>query len=167
MNKVYLAILIQIVCTIFFIVDSHVALSQPADTVALAQVRQMPERVRIPFLNKLSKKYSADSTDLSIELANEAWTLAKRYYDRRQEAIALVNLAEGYLYNDLYDKTLLYNSDALEIFDELGDPFDAALALTSLGWLYYDVADPQNSLQYHQRALEILRNSSDKERLTT
>lgn len=140
--------------------------SQTNDTViSIAAIRLMPEKARMKALNRLSKKYSADSTDLSIELASEALDLAKRYNNRQQEAVALVNMAEGYLYNDLYDKAFICNAEALAIFNESGLLSDKALALTSLGWLYFDVEDPQNSLLYHQEVLEILRDSPDTVRL--
>ena len=44
--------------------------------------------------------------DKTIEYASEALQLSLEFEDKSQEGLALINLCQSYLFNDLYDKAL-------------------------------------------------------------
>lgn len=112
-------------------------------------------------INSRSTRFGADSTAYAMELALQARKLALSVGNKRQEGYALLNLANAYLYNDIYDKSLQYNLEALDLLTQSGSSEDRARALTSLGWLYYDVGDYKTSFTYHSKALQIVEKSRD------
>ena len=77
---------------------------------------------RIGVLNKKAKELNSDATNQAIAYAYKAYLLAYENRLKSQQADALVILAEGYLYNDIYDLALEYGFNALEIYKEKGSP---------------------------------------------
>jgi tetratricopeptide (TPR) repeat protein len=120
---------------------------------------------RINTLNLLAAHYNKDSTNLALVLANEAYLLSLKEENTAQQAASLLNLSEGYLYNDQYDQALNYAYTALDIC--LASQNDSAIArcYTSLGWIFYDTENTHFSLQYHQQAYDIYKKGGDPRRL--
>ncbi len=121
----------------------------------------------IVYLNERSKTFLYDSTTLSIQSASQAIRLARSIRNLKWEAISMVSLAEGYLINDLYDKALEYNLQALEILQKIEAREDVSIPLTSLGWLYYDIGDAENSLKYHRMAYDVIKMGTDTFKIST
>ncbi|MCF7567080.1 tetratricopeptide repeat protein [Sabulilitoribacter arenilitoris] len=120
---------------------------------------------KIPLLNRVSEIYWLINPDKTIEYATEALQLAKQYNDKKQEGLALINLCQGYLFNDFYDKALSYGLKSLEIRKDIGNDFDLAFTLRTLGWLYYDIGYFDKALEYHKEVLEIHEKINDKQRI--
>ncbi len=60
-------------------------------------------------------KYGSEALLLSIELKN-----------KDQEGLALINLCQGYLFNNIYDKALQFGLQSLEIRKVIGNDYDFA-----------------------------------------
>ncbi|MBV8251050.1 MAG: tetratricopeptide repeat protein [Chitinophaga sp.] len=120
---------------------------------------------RINTLNTLAAHYNKDSTNLALVMANEAYLLALKENNRKLQAASLLNLSEGYLYNDQYDQALNYGYSALDICQALGNDSAIARAYTNLGWIFYDTENSYFSLQYHQQAHEIYKKLGNPRRI--
>lgn len=120
---------------------------------------------KIPLLNRVAEIYWSINPDKTIEYANEALQLSLEFNDKNQEGLALINLCQGYLFNDFYDKALQLGLQSLEIRKEIGNDYDLAFTLRTLGWLYYDIGYFDKALQYHTETLKIHEKINDKQRI--
>ena len=120
---------------------------------------------RTPILNRVAEIYWAINPDKTIEYASEALQLSREFNDKKQEGLALINLCQGYLFNDLYDEALRFGLQSLEIRNEIGNDYDLAFTLRTLGWLYYDIGYYDKALEYHKEVLQIHEKIDDKQRL--
>jgi len=94
---------------------------------------------KIPLLNRVSEIYWAINPNKTIEYANEALVLSQKFNNKNQEGLALINLCQGYLFNDLYNKALEFGLKSLEIRKNIDNDYDLAFTLRTLGWLYFDI----------------------------
>lgn len=108
---------------------------------------------KIRELNERSSNLNRDSTSKALTYAHEAYLLAIGKNDNYWQAVSLLNLSEGYLYNDSYDQALDYANSALSIFSKLRNDTGIAQANTLIGWIFYDTENPNISLEYHRKAL--------------
>lgn len=120
---------------------------------------------RISLLNRVAEIYWLINPDKTIEYASEALQLSRELNNRKQEGLALVNLCQGYLFNDLYDEALRFGLLSLEIRKEIGNDYDLAFTLRTLGWLYYDIGYFDKALEYHKEVLQIHEKIDDKQRI--
>lgn len=120
---------------------------------------------KIPLLNRVAEIYWSINPNKTIEYANEALQLSRDYDDKSQEGLALINLCQGYLFNDFYDKALQLGLQSLEIRKDIGNAYDLAFTLRTLGWLYYDIGYFDKALQYHTETLKIHQEINDKQRI--
>ncbi|MDR6784110.1 tetratricopeptide (TPR) repeat protein [Pedobacter africanus] len=119
-------------------------------------------RAKITALNKKAKQLNQDATNQAIAYAYKAYLLAYENKLKQEEADALVILAEGYLYNDIYDLALEYGFNALEIYKEKGSQEQIADTYTILGWTYYDVENAEFALKYHTMAYNLYKKAGKK-----
>jgi tetratricopeptide (TPR) repeat protein/DNA-binding CsgD family transcriptional regulator len=119
---------------------------------------------RIGVLNKKAKELNSDATNQAIAYAYKAYLLAYENKLKPQQADALVILAEGYLYNDIYDLALEYGFNALEIYKEKGTPEQIGATYTLLGWIYYDVENAELSLKYHTMAYNLYKKAGTEQK---
>lgn len=119
---------------------------------------------RLALLNRLAELYWLVDPDFTIKYGSEALQIAKQEGDLSAEGMALINLCQGYLINDLYDKALDYGLQSLEVREQLDNQYDIAYSLRTLGWLYYDIRNFDKALDYHEQVLEIHRKLDDPER---
>ncbi|MBV7530497.1 tetratricopeptide repeat protein [Chitinophaga sp. sic0106] len=127
--------------------------------------KNMTSVERINTLNTLAAYYNQDSTNPALVMANEAYLLSLKENDRKLQAASLLNLSEGYLYNDHYDQALNYGYAALDICEALGNDSATARALTNLGWIFYDTENGSFSLQYHQQAHDLYKKLGNPRRI--
>ena len=120
---------------------------------------------RTPILNRIAEIYWVVNPDKTIEYGTEALKLATEFKDRNQEGLALINLCQGYLFNDIYDKALQYGLQSLKIRKEIGNDYDLAFTLRTLGCLYYDIGYFDKALEYHTETLRIHEKIGDKQRI--
>lgn len=120
---------------------------------------------KLEILNALAQAYWEIDPDKTIEFGLQALNLARKLEDKKNEGDALLNLCQGYLYNDVYDRALEYGLKSLEIRWQLGDSVDIAFTLRTLGWLYYDIENPDLALEYHKKVLAIHEKLDDPEKI--
>lgn len=120
---------------------------------------------KIPLLNRVAEIYWPINPDKTIEYGSEALLLSKEFKLKEQEGLALINLCQGYLFNDIYDKALQYGLQSLEIRKEIGNDYDLAFTLRTLGWLYYDIGYFDKALEYHTQVLQIHERIDSKQRI--
>jgi len=120
---------------------------------------------KIYLLNRIAEIYWSINPDKTIEYATEALQLSIEFEDESQEGLALINLCQGHLFNDSYDSALQYGLKSLEIRKKLGNDYDLAFTLRTLGWLYFDIGYYDNALQYHNETLKIHEKIGDKQRI--
>lgn len=119
---------------------------------------------RMPYLNRIAEIYWLILPDKTLEYAGEALQLSLEFNDKSQEGLALINLCQGYLVNDIYDKALDFGLQSLEIRKELGNEYDLAFTLRTLGWLYYDIGYYDKALEYHKETLQLALPTMPKTR---
>jgi len=119
---------------------------------------------RMPLLNRIAEIYWIKNPDKTIKYATEALQLSIEFANKSQEGYALINLCQGYLFNDIYDKALRHGLQSLEVREEIGEDYDLAFTLRTLGWLYYDIGYYNRALDYHVKALKIHEKIKDIER---
>ena len=120
---------------------------------------------KLPLLNRVAEIYWTINPDKTIEYATEALQLSVKFKDKSQEGLALINLCQGYLFNDFYDKALQFGLQSLEIRNEIGNDYDLAFTLRTLGWLYYDIGYFDKALEYHTETFKIHEKIGDKQRI--
>ncbi|WP_291868995.1 tetratricopeptide repeat protein [Maribacter sp.] len=120
---------------------------------------------KIPLLNRVAEIYWSINPNKTIEHANEALQLSQKFSDKSQEGLALINLCQGYLFNDFYDKALQYGLESLQIRKDIGNDYDLAFTLRTLGWLYYDIGYFDKALKYHTETLKMHERINDKQRI--
>lgn len=119
---------------------------------------------RLETLNQSASELNKDSTNKALAQAHEAYLLSLKNDLPYWQAVSLLNLSEGYLYNDSYDQALQYAFNALDLYTSL--KFDSGIArcYTMLGWIFYDTENPGFSLDYHRKALMLnadMKNQKD------
>jgi len=120
---------------------------------------------KAPLLNRVAEIYWAINPNKTIEYANEALLLSQKFNDKRQEGLALINLCQGYLFNDFYNKALQFGLQSLEIRKNIENDYDLAFTLRTLGWLYYDIGYFDKALEYHKETLKLHKRIGDKQRI--
>ncbi|MCM4151061.1 transcriptional regulator [Arenibacter sp. N53] len=120
---------------------------------------------KLPLLNRVAEIYWSINPNKTIEYANEALLLSRETNDMGQEGLALINLCQGYLFNDFYDKALQYGLQSLEIRKDLKNNYDLAFTLRTLGWLYFDIGYFDKALEYHTETLKIHEKIGDRQRI--
>jgi tetratricopeptide (TPR) repeat protein/DNA-binding CsgD family transcriptional regulator len=120
---------------------------------------------KIPLLNRVSEIYWAINPNKTIEYANEALVLSQKFNNKNQEGLALINLCQGYLFNDLYNKALEFGLKSLEIRKNIDNDYDLAFTLRTLGWLYFDIGYFDKALEYHLETLKLHEKIGDKQRI--
>lgn len=145
--------------------DENPAHSQIELDSLLTVLPSLPPRDKIPLLNRIAEIYWSINPDKTITYASEALLLSKEFKSKDQEGLALINLCQGYLFNDIYDKALQYGLQSLEIRKEIGNDYDVAFTLRTLGWLYFDIGYYDKALEYHTEALNIHEKIGSKQRI--
>ena len=126
---------------------------------------QMSSEERVKNLNLLAEAYWEVNADKTIEYGQQALTLARRLHDQKEEGYALLNICQGFLFNDAYDQALDYGLKSLSVREAVDEAKDIAFTLRTLGWLYYDIGYLDHALNYHYKVLEIHQELKDKERI--
>lgn len=129
------------------------------------QIPALEGEQKLECLNILAEAYWELNPDQTINYASEALKMARALKNRKQEGHALLNLCQGYLFNDLYDKAFDYGLKSLEVREEVGDQLDVAFSLRTLGWLYYDIGFYDNAIEYHRKVLALHEEMNDEERI--
>lgn len=171
MNKFTLLILITLISLSFTtqsqtnIWDENPSASQFELDSLLTVLPTSKRTNKAPLLNRIAEINWAIDPNKTIAYGSEALQLSIEFNDKSQEGLALINLCQGYLFNDIYDKALQFGLQSLEIRKEIGNDYDLAFTLRTLGWLYYDIGYFDKALEYHTETLRIHEKIGDKQRI--
>lgn len=125
----------------------------------------LSNREKVGYLNLLAEAYWQLDANKTIFYGQEALTLARKFGMPKAEGYALLNICQGYLFNDSYDQALDYGLKSLEVRETVGEQHDIAFTLRTLGWLYYDIGYFDNALEYHYKVLDIHKKLKEDERI--
>lgn len=145
--------------------DENPSVSQFELDSLLTVLPTISKAKKTALLNRIAEIYWVINPDKTIEYASEALQLSVKFKDKSQEGLALINLCQGYLFNDIYDKALQYGLESLEIRKDIGNDYDLAFTLRTLGWLYYDIGYFDKALEYHTDVLKIHEKIKDNQRI--
>ncbi|SHG30893.1 Tfp pilus assembly protein PilF [Flavobacterium segetis] len=120
---------------------------------------------KLSLLNRIAEIYWVIDPNKTMKYGSEALLLSIELKNKDQEGLALINLCQGYLFNNIYDKALQFGLQSLEIRKIIGNDYDLAFTLRTLGWLYYDIGYYEKALEYHTQALIIHEKIGDKQRI--
>lgn len=120
---------------------------------------------KLSLLNRIAEIYWVIDPNKTMKYGSEALRLSIELKNKDQEGLALINLCQGYLFNNIYDKALQFGLQSLEIRKVIGNDYDLAFTLRTLGWLYYDIGYFEKALEYHTQALIIHEKIGDKQRI--
>ena len=120
---------------------------------------------KLSLLNRIAEIYWVIDPNKTMKYGSEALLLSIELKNKDQEGLALINLCQGYLFNNIYDKALQFGLQSLEIRKVIGNDYDLAFTLRTLGWLYYDIGYFEKALEYHTQALIIHEKIGDKQRI--
>ncbi len=126
----------------------------------------LPRVERIKELNSLSHLLNKDSTNQALVYAHEAYLLSLNQSDKKLQVASLLNLSEGYLYNDIYEQALQYGYSALDLAEKTGDTLLLADCNTNLGWVFFDAENTSFAMQYHREAYYLNMASGRKKQIT-
>ncbi len=115
----------------------------------------LPRVEQIKELNSLAHQLNKDSTNQALVYAHEAYLLSLNQSDKKLQVTSLLNLSEGYLYNDIYEQALQYGYSALDLAEKLGDTLLLADCNTNLGWVFFDAENTSFAMQYHREACNL------------
>ncbi|GGK45935.1 MULTISPECIES: tetratricopeptide repeat protein [Flavobacteriaceae] len=167
-NKLIFFILVFVSSTIYSqinIWDENPSDSQKELDSLLAILPYSTGEDKIPLLNRVAEIYWSINPNKTIEYANEALKLSQKLKDKSQEGLALINLCQGYLFNDSYNKALEFGLKSLEIRKNIENDYDLAFTLRTLGWLYFDIGYFDKALEYHTETLKLHEKIGDKQRI--
>ena len=119
---------------------------------------------KIPILISLAKHYiyASDSVELGIEYAIHAKDLSTEYEDVESQIISLQYLGKAYRFIGLYNESLTYSRDALNISRSKKNKEETARSLINLGLLYFQVSDYEQAVSYYDEAMSIKKELGDE-----
>lgn len=119
---------------------------------------------KIKALNSKAAQLNPDSTNIALTAAHEAYLIAIRENDQLWQGKSMLNLSEGYLYNDSYDQAMQYAFKALDLFQAINDSAEIINSWAMLGWIFYDTENPTLSMNYHKQVYDWnIRNGQPKD----
>ena len=108
----------------------------------------------------LFKSYIAGSIGVREKVLAEisqALQLYRETNNKRGEGLALTALGLWHSHTD-EDRAIQLHSDAIKIFDVIGDQHSKAIALSGLGQVYQNLKDYSQAVYYYNSALELYQN---------
>jgi tetratricopeptide (TPR) repeat protein len=123
-----------------------------------------PSRKRVDALNELAWNIGFHDIPRTVSLAREATEMAREIDYSRGIAWGLLNSAYGDYFSADYEVALEKGREALERFEENGDPMGLGNTELGLGLVYWSVGDFEQAVQSLHRGIEIFREHGVPER---
>jgi signal transduction histidine kinase len=125
----------------------------------------LPDTVRVNYLNVLAREYTYISAAKAYTYANEALQLSLQTQYRTGEAYAYRNLGSSYAAQEYFYGTSAFVEKAMTIFEELADSVGLGNCYITIGHAYKRQQDFAKSVEFHARAVQIFRQKRLQERL--
>ncbi|TAE32754.1 MAG: hypothetical protein EAZ92_01240 [Candidatus Kapaibacterium sp.] len=104
-----------------------------------------------------AQKLTTNQSATGLRYAHQAREAALHSHDSASLARSYTILGIIYRYQDHYDSAMLYNTQALSIFEQRKDSMGIAEAWLNLGSVYHSRADYAMALEYYFRALQVFQ----------
>ncbi|MDD4713618.1 MAG: tetratricopeptide repeat protein, partial [Bacteroidales bacterium] len=95
---------------------------------------------KIDVLNELSTVYDTISYIKSLEYANQALELARKYKSKKDIAMSLDRVGRVQYFLSNYDKSINYYMESLNILEEIGDKKAISKLYNNIGGIYLHLA---------------------------
>ena len=118
---------------------------------------------KIDVLNELSTVYDTISYIKSLEYANQALELARKYKSKKDIAMSLYRVGRVQYFLSNYDKSINYYMESLNILEEIGDKKAISKLYNNIGGIYLHLADYDKALEYLQKGWNIAEKIGYKE----
>jgi len=127
-----------------------------------AELNKIDEAKKAEIYNQLAEIHWYTAPDKAIEYAEAALELARKYKDKEQEANALINIGNGFLFSGNFREALdKYFVPGLKLAEEIGYDKGIAGGLNSIAASYMNLGDYEEALSTFLRSLEILEANKD------
>jgi len=163
--------------------DAHIDMLLKIAAIYKARDNEENEKQALLKVREAAKLDLTTTADKLLALAGDAedskswyYSLAlQQYHDAKNyngEAETLTKLGNTYVLSAVsnpetdrvkeYEKALEYFQQAVKLYDQTGNGTMKAGALNAMGAAYYQLMDPDKSIETYKRALEILTPNGDK-----
>ncbi len=130
--------------------------AQDTERDSLFQVlKSVSEQEKAHIYNRLARIDSKNKPENKVDYGEKALKIARAYNQKREEVVALVNIATGYAYLGDNNKALEYDTKAKDIAEELKDDNLLANVYISLGYDYYFLGDFNKALEFNLKSLKV------------
>lgn len=120
------------------------------------------EKEKIGLLNKLAEEYKNVLPEKTIELGQQALELSLKLDLKKEKAISLTNIGDGYSKLSNYNKSLECFLKSLKLYEEIENNKGIASSLNFIGVVYRNLGDYDEALQYHLESLKTWEEIGDK-----
>jgi signal transduction histidine kinase/uncharacterized protein HemY len=136
----------------------QIALPSQIDSL-LKNLEKKPEKEQTEMLNKIAEKLSETEMEKSIEYAEKALHLAKKYKQKKEEAFAYKNLADCYFYLNQFEKSLDYYEKSAAIEKQISgvNSVNYLQRLSDTGYCQEILFRYQEALDNYGEALQIAK----------
>lgn len=128
---------------------------------ARALGRRREEAVQLNFLGWALNQARGTHRE-ALRVHEHAWQVAREVGDRSEEAWALQYCGRTELVQGKAAECAEYVRPAISLFQELGDPLGANIALSTLGMALHQLGDFEESIAAHRRSVEYFRTPEMK-----
>ena len=117
---------------------------------------------KIDILNELITAYDTISYIKSLDYANQALELTRKYKSKEDIAASLDKVGKIQFYLNDYDKSISYFFESLKIREESGNKKTVPESYNNIGIIYLYLADYNKALEYLQKAWILSDSVEDK-----
>ena len=149
------------------LVISGMAQNPTVDSLMALARKTKNDTAKVRLIIQAGQAARQTSSQLSISLAKEALTIAKK--EDYQWGIAMSHRVQGNALFDLsdYPEAMSQFEKALNAFEKMKDQAGVAAMLNGLGAIYFGRGDDTNAISHYLRALKIAETMQDKNRMHT
>jgi len=133
------------------------------DSLWVLLYKQKADTSKAKTLRLLSYYYKNSKPDSALILAQNAYSLSKKWHDEKGEASSLGLMAAAFNWLGNFTKALEYYLEELKIVERTGDAKSLASVYISMALVYNSQKDIDNALKYGYAADSIVRVDSLRE----
>ena len=117
---------------------------------------------KIDILNELITAYDTISYIKSLDYANQALELTRKYKSKEDIAASLDRIGKIQFYLNDYDQSISYFFESLKIREESGNKKAVSESYNNIGVIYLYIANYNKALEYLQKAWNLSDSVEDK-----
>ena len=163
-KRIYLIKIITLAIISTCIVASESFCQSKADSL-INLLSVADEASKAEIFNKLAKEYLYISLDKSLEYSNNAYELAEKTDNKKQQVKALNNTGVAYEFKGDNEKALEFYFQALNMAQNNNLKNETATSYNNIGIINSTLGNYKKSIEYYKKAYEI--NRADTNTLST